>query len=223
MKTHSLFFAMLLLLAFQFINSSDLYAQTASDNKTVQAASTPLSAFAGKYIFTGNRTLFLQITAANDHLVLKQLWDDQEINFKQKAALDFYNDEHAFPLKFTKSNTGAITQVLAFDKDVWNKVDDNYKFVPQKTIQLTPDQLKAFEGKFELKGGDGDEFLQITATNGHLVLKQLWDQKEITFSPVSDVDFFNDDQTFPLKFTKGDNGLATQVLAFNKDVWIKVK
>ncbi|MDB5022557.1 MAG: hypothetical protein JWP78_312 [Mucilaginibacter sp.] len=223
MKKHTLALAILLLLVFQFINSSGLYGQTASDNKTVQAPLTPLSAFAGKYIFTGNRTLFLQITAANDHLVLKQLWDDQQIDFKQKADLDFYNDEHAFPLKFTKNKTGAITQVLAFDKDVWNKVDDSYKFIPQKTIQLTSDQLKAFEGKFELKGGDGDDFLQITAANDHLILKQLWDQKEFTFSPVSEVDFFNDDQTFPLRFTKGSDGLATQVLAFNKDVWVKVK
>ncbi|MDB5152050.1 MAG: hypothetical protein JWR54_801 [Mucilaginibacter sp.] len=222
MKKHSLSFAVPALLSFLFIGLSGLHAQTISD-KPAQAASVPLSAFAGKYMLTGNRPIFLQITPANDHLVLKQLWDNQEISFKQTAPLEFYNDEHQFPLKFTKSNTGAITQVLAFDKDLWNKVDDNYRFVPQKTIQLTPTQLKAFEGKYELKGGDGDEFLQITATNGHLVLKQLWDQKEITFSPVSDVDFFNDDQTFPLKFTKGDNGLATQVLAFNKDVWEKMK
>jgi hypothetical protein len=222
MKKHSLSFAVPVLLFLLFIGLPGLHAQTVSD-KPAQAASVSLSAFAGKYMSTGNRTMFLQITPANDHLTLKQSWDGQEISFKQIAPLEFYNDEHQFPLKFTKSNTGAITQVLAFDKDLWNKVDDNYKFVPQKTIQLTPAQLKAFEGKYELKGGDGDEFLQITATNDHLVLKQLWDQKEITFSPVSDVDFFNDDQTFPLKFTKGDNGLATQVLAFNKDVWEKMK
>jgi hypothetical protein len=65
--------------------------------------------------------------------------------------------------------------------------------------------------------------LQITATADHIVLKQLWDEKEITFSPVSEVDFVNKNQTFPLKFTKGSDGLATQVLAFNTDMWVKVK
>lgn len=223
MKRTCLTLAQLLFVAFLFVNPSKLHAQGAVDNKTVKSSTEQLKLFAGKYLAEDNKMNFLQMIIKDNHLVLRQSWDGVEIDFKQTAELEFYNDDHSFPLKFTKSSTGKMTQVLAFNKDVWNRVDDNYKPELQKTIQLTPVQLKAFEGKYELKGGDGDEFLQITAANDHLVLKQLWDQREINFSPVSEVDFFNDVQTFPLKFTKGADGVATEVLAFNKDVWTKMK
>jgi hypothetical protein len=218
MKKISLISAVLILLAIP----AALYAQTAGNKATGQPGTEKLNVFNGRYISPHNKAIYLQITATDDgHLVLKQSWDGQEVSFDKKGDLDFYNDEHSFPLKFTKSNTGAITQVLAFDRDLWIKGDDNYQFVPQKTIQLTAAQLKTLEGKYQAK--DGDDFLQITATSDHIILKQLWDDKEITFSPVSEVDFVNDDQTFPLKFTKGGDGLATQVLAFNQDIWVKVK
>jgi hypothetical protein len=219
MKKHSFIPAVLLFLI--LVSPIMLYAQTAGNKATGQFGTDKLTVFNGRYISDQNKSIYLQITATDGHLVLKQSWDGEEVSFDQKGDLDFYNDEHSFPLKFTKSSTGAIMQVLAFDRDVWIKGDDNYKFVPQKTIQLTAAQLKALEGKYQIK--DGDNFLQIAATNDHIVLKQLWDEKEITFSPVSEVDFVNDNQTFPLKFTKGSDGLATQVLAFNRDMWVKVK
>ena len=196
-----------------------LYAQTVSNKTTGPSGTDKLAIFNGRYVSNQNKAIYLQITATDGHLVLKQSWDGEEVSFDQKGALDFYNDEHSFPLEFTTSSTGAITQVLAFDRDVWIKGDDNYQFVPQKTIQLTAAQLKTLEGKYQKDGNN----LQITATSDHIVLKQLWDEKEITFSPVSEVDFVNENQTFPLKFTKGSDGLATQVLAFNQDMWVKVK
>ncbi|HTE00412.1 MAG TPA: hypothetical protein VK668_14060 [Mucilaginibacter sp.] len=222
MKRNFLIPALLLLVIFQFTGITKLYAQTAATHKTEQTAPASLNAFAGKYR-GDNKMLFLQITIKDGHIVLKQSWDGEELTFNQTSPLDFYNEEHQFPLKFTKNNAGEVTQLLAFEHDTWVRVPDNYQPELQKIIKLTPAQLKALEGKFELKGGDGGQFLQITATNDHLILKQLWDQQEISFSPVSEVDFFNDAQTFPLKFTKGSDGLATAVLAFNKDEWTKVK
>jgi hypothetical protein len=222
MKRNSFIPALLLLIIFQFTVFTKLYAQTAANGKTEQPAPGSLNVFAGKYR-GDNKMTFLQITVKDGHIVLRQSWDGQELAFDQTSAVEFYNDEHQFPLKFTKNNAGEVTQLLAFDRDTWTRVPDNYQPELQKTIQLTAAQLKALEGKYELKGGDGDEFLQITATNDHLILKQLWDQREISFSPVSEVDFFNDAQTFPLKFTKGSDGLATEVLAFNKDLWMKMK
>lgn len=220
MKKYPVLLVIALMLSFQLFSSSGLYAQTSTTNSPAQ-----LKSFIGKYQFKDNKMVFLQILLKDDHLVLKQLWDNQEIPFKQTSELEFYNDEHSFPLKFTKNSTGEVNQVLAFDRDEWNRVADNYTPELQKTIQLSPEQLKSFEGKYQMKNGDGDadDFLQIIATNDHLVLKQLWDQREVNFAPVSDVDFFNDVQTFPLKFTKGADGFATQLLANNKDIWIKVK
>jgi hypothetical protein len=56
-----------------------------------------------------------------------------------------------------------------------------------------------------------------------LVLKQLWDNREITFEQKSDLYFYNDQRSFPLKFSKDVNGEITQVLAFERDTWIKDK
>ncbi|MGZ3819883.1 MAG: hypothetical protein ACXVB6_04795 [Mucilaginibacter sp.] len=221
MKRNSLIPALLLLVIFQFGAFTKLYAQTAA-NKPEQSTPAALSALAGRYV-GDNKMIFLQISVKDGHIVLKQSWDGQEVTFNQTAALEFYNDEHQFSLRFTKNSAGEVTKLLAFDHDTWVRVADDYQPQLQKIVKLTPAQLKALEGKFEMKGDDGDEFLQITATNDHLILKQLWDQREISFSPVSEVDFFNDEQTFPLTFTKGSDGLATEVLAFKKDVWVKVK
>jgi hypothetical protein len=223
MKKHPFNLLLILLLVFTLFNTGKLFAQTAADNKTAQFFPAQLKPLTGKYISNNNKMIFLQMMIKDDHLVLKQSWDGEEVAFKQVSDLNFFNDEHNFPLKFTKNDKGESTQVLAFDTDVWIKVPDNYVPQLEKTIQLTVAQLKAFEGKYQMKGDDGDNFLQITAANDHLVLKQLWDQREISFSPISPLDFFDGPQTFPLKFTKDKDGAVTQVLAFNKDVWVRVK
>src|SRR6202012_3278778 len=75
--------------------------------------------------------------------------------------------------------------------------------------------LKAYEGYYKM----GDAYLHIAATDGGLVLKQMWDSQEIAFSPQTALDFSNDDGDFPLKFTKAPDGRITEVLAFNRDMW----
>lgn len=182
-----------------------------------------LKAFEGYYQFQNDKNVFLQITAKGNNLILKQLWDGEEIVFIQKSESEFFNEEKSFPLKFSKDKEGAIIQVLAFDKDLWNKVKD-YKPVIKKEIQLTPSQLKAFEGRYQFQFEKGkDAFLQITAGNDHLILKQLWDGKEISFVSESESEFFCKDRLFPLKFIKDKNGNVIQMLAFDKDLWEKVK
>lgn len=164
--------------------------------------------------------VFLQIMLKDGALVLKQLWDNQEIPFKQTGALTFYNDERSFPLLFSKNTQGAIVKVLAFDRDTWSKVPDNYAAELQKIIQLNAVQLKALEGKYQLKEGDGDadDFLLIAAKDGYLLLTQLWNQQKVEIRPVSPLEFFNDKQTFPIKFIKGTNGMVNQLIANNKDI-----
>ena len=180
-----------------------------------------VKAFEGYYQFEGDKNTFLKITAKGDSLILKQLWDNKEFPFHQTAALEFYCDAESFPLKF-KDSAGNITQVLAFNKDVWNKVKD-YKPAVHKEIKLTPSELSAFEGDYKMQGGDEDDVLQISYKGDNLILKQLWDGQEISFKPESSLDFYCGEKSFPLKFTKDANGKITQVLAFNRDVWIKVK
>src|SRR5580765_3461406 len=67
-----------------------------------------LSGFEGYYQFDKDTSQYLQIMVKDNKLVLKQLWDEQEITFNQKSELYFYNDEKSFPLTFTKGANGEI-------------------------------------------------------------------------------------------------------------------
>jgi len=99
---------------------------------------------------------------------------------------------------------------------------DEFESITKKIVVLTPRQWKSLDGLYELEG-DKNLHLQFTSENDKLILKQDWDGKEITFEAESEVEFFCRDFPFPLKFTKNAQGESTQVLAFGKDVWIKVK
>src|ERR1700739_2685029 len=101
MKRFSFVIVLMLALSTQLFNIARVYAQTATNDQ-----SAALKPFVGKYQFTDNKNVFLQILLQDGHLVLKQLWDNQEFPFKQTSALEFYNDEHEFPLKFSKNEKG---------------------------------------------------------------------------------------------------------------------
>lgn len=205
-------------LGVQLFNSVKVSAQTASVDSLEH-----LKPFVGKYQFTNNHMVFLQVMLKDGHMVLKQLWDKQEIPFRQTSELEFYNDEHQFPLKFTKSNTGEITQVLAFNRDLWNRVADDYTPPMKKIIKLTADQLKPFEGRYQLKGGDGDadDIANITTGDNHLVIKH--EQDVTNLLPVSELEFVTEDQSFDVIFTKAADGSVMQAVVNNKDVWLKDK
>jgi hypothetical protein len=221
-KLHKYVFIPLTLTAIcSLINLLDVQALSAQNASAISSGQSKLKSFEGFYQFQDDKNVFLQIKAKGDSLVLKQLWDGREFAFAQTSPLEFYCEAQSFPLKFTDS-AGSIIQDLAFNKDVWNKVK-NYKPVVIKEIQLTPTQLKTFEGTYKMKSGDEDDVLQITSHGNNLILKQMWDGQEITFVPVSPLDFYCQQRSFPLKFTKDKDGTVTQVLAFNRDVWFKAK
>jgi CubicO group peptidase (beta-lactamase class C family) len=120
------------------------------------------------------------------------------------------------------SDNGRILQEIVNSVAIVYKWKDFYKPAIKKVVQLTPQQLKAFEGKYQFQK-DKNAFLQITADGNHLILKQLWDGREARFSPESDLDFFCIEEPFPLKFTRDKDGAITQVLAFERDSWDKLK
>jgi hypothetical protein len=176
-----------------------------------------------KFQFEKGQDSYIHITATEKGLLLKQMWDGKEIGFAPQSALEFVNDDRSFTLKFTMESNNSITQVLALDRDLWTKTSD-YKEQMIKEVRLAPAQLKVLEGKYTFQFEKGeDAFIQISASEKGLVLKQMWDGKEIQFIAESDLDFYCKEARFPLKFTKDKSGNAIQVLAFNKDLWNKVK
>lgn len=91
-----------------------------------------------------------------------------------------------------------------------------------KKIPASVRELSDFEGYYRLET-DSNLYLQILVKNNKLVLKQLWDEKEIPFEQKSALAFYNDEKSFPLSFSKNAKGEVTQLLAFERDTWIKVK
>lgn len=92
--------------------------------KEVTLTASQLKAFEGKYKFEERDDAYLQITATATGLTLKQLWDNREFNFVAISDVDFLNKQAAFPLKFTKDSSGKVTKVLAFNRDLWDKVNE---------------------------------------------------------------------------------------------------
>jgi hypothetical protein len=154
-------------------------------------------------------------------LVLRQLWDGQEIKFLPESEVEFFGTERNFPLKFTKGEKGVATKVLAFNKDVWIK-DESYQPVLRVTTQLSNAQLKVLEGKYKMQQNK-DLVVQVTAKEDHLMLKQLWDGIELEFVAESEVKFSaKNNQTFPIRFIKNSEGVIIQLIAFEKDLLDKV-
>jgi beta-lactamase regulating signal transducer with metallopeptidase domain len=178
----------------------------------------PLKSFEGKYkMHDGGRALFLEITARENGLVLKQLWDNQEISFKRQSELEFKAEHQDFPIKFTKGQNGTILQMLAFGHDLWDKTNAE----PQKEIVLTQQQLDVFAGYYQYQERK-EAFAQVVVRGNNLVGIQLWDNKEFVFTAQSDLEFISK-EGIPIKFTKNKEGAVTQVLVSNRDWLDKVK
>jgi hypothetical protein len=191
-------------------------------NKTFSSSLRQLTEFEGYYHADNDPNLFLQIMVINNKLVLKQLWDDREITFEQKSALYFYNDQHSFPLTFSKGANGEITQLLAFERDTWIKVKD-YKPVVKKEIALSPEKMQAFGGKYKREDGGNEAFLQFTVKGNSIEVEELWSERLFTIVPESELVFFGKGAYYPVQFSKDKDGNITQALIFNKDTWVKVK
>jgi hypothetical protein len=186
----------------------------------VKLTAQDLKKFEGNYELKGKKGAFIQISSISNGLVLKQLWDNKQIDFTATGPLDFFaKATPGFTLHFTSDKSGGITDVLAFGRDVWVR-SSNYHAPVE--IKLTTQDLKKFEGKYELTEKKGT-FIQISSTGNGLVLKQLWDNKQIDFAATGPLNFFaKATPGFTLQFTGNKSGGIIEVLAFEKDVWKKV-
>lgn len=174
----------------------------------------------GYYQYIDAKHVLIHIMKQDGKLILEQLWDNQTISFEQQQDLNFYNTGKQFPLKFIKSTDGKIAQVLAFEKDVWNKVDD-YKTAIKKEVTLPPERLKELDGYYQYHGED--KYLKITASQNKIVLSESWTDNNITLFPESSTLFFSKQGNFPLEFIRNEQGAVIKVIAFHKDLWHKIK
>ena len=212
------------LLAGAYLVVNPLKAHSApppTDKQTDLPARQDLKPFEGYYQSQDNKDSYIRIQTNGDHLVLVQMWDDHEITFDQSSPLEFATVEGRFPLKFSKDANGAITEVLAMNRDRWIKVKSYTKV---SFVTLQPEQLKTFAGYYEADTKlKGHVYLQIEATADGLLLRQGWDGLEIPFRPTSAASFFCKQSSFALEFTKDNSGAVTEAIALHQDHWKKMK
>ena len=84
-------------------------------------------------------------------------------------------------------------------------------------MSLSDAQLKRLQGTYVLED-DNNLKMEVRAVENGLTIKQLWDNKEISFTPRSETFFLNADGTFPLTFELTD-GKVTKVICFENDIW----
>jgi hypothetical protein len=192
-----------------------VYAQN-----TVNLTPEELKSFEGVFQNARNKDLNVQFTADSNALQAKLLWNGGRLKVYPSAPLEFYSKEgETVNIKFVKGPDGKINQLSLGNGDTWNRVY-NYHPLVRTEAAHTPEQLKVYEGLFQL--GD-DRFIQFTEKSNQLILKQHWDGQELPFVPDSAWDFFNKTNlTFNLHFIKGTDGSVEKVLAFKRDLWTKV-
>jgi hypothetical protein len=92
--------------------------------KAITLTPAQLKAFEGKYQERQNSAVAVQITAMNNHLFIKQLWDGMEFCFEPESDLAFFaKDNPSFPIRFSRDKDGAIVQVIAFERDTLDKIE----------------------------------------------------------------------------------------------------
>jgi hypothetical protein len=182
----------------------------------MEMAHTPeqLRRFEGLYQLHNENDRFIEFKVKDNKLILKQYWDGNEIYFVPESSLDFFSKEvPMFSLQFSQDSVGNIQKMVAFKRDIWYKL---------KRTQPTMQDLKSAEGKYQSKD-DPDDVIQLIARGNNLVVKQLWDGKEIMVEPQTATYFYNGSQSFPLQIHKDINGATTQVTLLGVDVFNKMR
>lgn len=157
---------------------------------------------------------FIQFTEKENTLVLKQHWDSKEVILLPESDSNFFSKEAPlFSLLFIKDNDGNIAKALVNKRDNWDKI---------KKTAPTADQLKALEGKYGFKE-DPDNVIQLIVKKNTLIIKQLWDKKEIMLEPYTVNYFYNNTESYPMQVTRDETGAVTQLLVLGMDVFVKVK
>lgn len=181
-----------------------------------EMAHTPaqLKPFEGIYQLANGRDRYVQFTVVENKLVLKQHWDGTQIDCVPLSELEFFSKESPlFNVSFSKEPDGSISKALIFKRDSWVKL---------KKAGLSPDQLKLIAGKYQFKE-DPDNYIQITIRQNNIVVKQLWDGREIVLSAITENYFYNNEQSFPLQVIKDKDGVVTQVELLGMDLFNKLK
>jgi len=185
--------------------------------KEVKLSVAQLKALEGYYQLRSNKN-YIQFFVQDNRLMAKQLWDEKLHQMIAESDLDFRSKEAGLPVKFVKDSKGLITQAVANQTEIMDKVN-GYKPAEKKVVKLSEEQLKAVSGYYQSPRNQNG-YVQVAASAGGIVVRQMWDGKEKLLTPESPLTFSAGD--YEVVFSKDPDGAVTQLLAFGKDVWKKV-
>jgi len=172
-----------------------------------------LKPYEGVYRIDREGGRFLQFFVRDNKLILKQVWDGTEIPFSPENEQDFFTEKiPLFSLRFTKDQGGNVTQVLAFGRDLWIKT---------KQPDLSQGALGVVSGKYRSKD-DPDNQIAISVRGKDLVVKQLWDGQEIVVQALTDLYFYNQQQSYNLAVRKDGDGKVNKVVLLENSVFERV-
>ncbi|MXV51935.1 hypothetical protein GS399_13210 [Pedobacter sp. HMF7647] len=172
-----------------------------------------LSSFEGFYRFP-NQVAYVQFYQKDGKLMATQLWDKKQYEMIRKSELEFETSE-GYTAKFI-ADKGDVNAMMLNGRILLRKVNYN----PEQKMALEIEQLKKLEGRYQFQK-DAKLSIEVIAEKGGLILHQLWDGKNMSFYPRSEVDFFNDELTFPLHFVV-ENEQVKQMTCFGNDKWNKL-
>jgi hypothetical protein len=181
-----------------------------------EIAHTPeqLQKFVGLYHLKEDSSRYVQLTVDNNSLTIHQHWDGgTRENFVPSAEGEFFEkDFPRFTLDFSEDQQGHFTRFVALGRDTWIKVD--------KTT-LTQAQLKTYEGKFRSEDDPDNMVLLIAGDNG-LVVRELWNKKEIALKPLTNT-YFNDGKlSFPLQLIT-ENGQVKKIVLLGNQSFVRIE
>lgn len=192
--------------------------ERAKDYKPVvkqEMAHTPeqLQKFAGLYHYREDTGQYVQLAVENNSLTIHQLWDGGSIApfVPESETLFFLKDRPNATLSFSHGGSGEITQFVAFGRDTWLRA---------ATTLPSAVQLKGFEGKFR-SVDDSDNLVQLISDGSDIIVRELWNKKEIRLQALTPT-FFNDEKySFPLHVIL-DNGHVSSIILLGNERFIKV-
>lgn len=198
-----------------FLASNDTFAQTSFPSASHQQNQAPLKSFQGYYQLP-NKVAFIAFDEQDNALHATQLWDQKKrYQLVRKDDTHFESKNEGYAIEFLKNSSGDFSQAKILGRIVCERVP----FDPNKIASLTASQLKQLSGTY-LMANDNNLKITIEPSAQGIILKQLWDNKTISFTPRSKLFFLNEDGTFPLTFSVA-NGKVEQMTCFEKDLWLK--
>ena len=195
------------------------YFNRLKDYKPVERkeiAHTPkqLKVFEGIYQSQRDPDDIVGLSERDNKLVMKQYWNGEDVLFVPDSTLHFFSrEQRLLNLKFNRGADGSIGSVEAFNKEKFDKIRK-----PPVSLTL----MRPFEGSYRLKA-DSDDVIRLTATDSGLVVRQLWDGKEIVVRPLTGSYFYNKNHAYTLYFRKDKDGAVVGATALGADEFEKIK